>query len=97
MFREFDILDIRVGAGPTSSLLWILQEWLALVLSLGSVRLYRIILPFTWILSPLKYLDLLLMRHPAATVIASGHFIEIQKPLAAAGRAERGDGPGSET
>jgi SAM-dependent methyltransferase len=93
LFQAFDILDLRVGAGPTSSLLWIVQEWLALVLSFGSIRLYRILLPLMWILSPLKYLDILLARHPAATVIASGHFIEVRKRNPAAVQGERGAAP----
>lgn len=76
----FEVLEVRVGAGPTSGLLWILQEWLALVLSLGSARLYRLIMPLTWILSPLKYFDLILARHPSAAVIASGFQIEARKP-----------------
>ncbi len=93
LFQGFEILDVRVGAGPTSGLLWILQEWLALALSFGSVRLYRIFLPLTWILSPLKYLDILLLRHPAATVIASGHFIEVRKASTAAAQGEPGVAP----
>jgi SAM-dependent methyltransferase len=80
-FGQFDVLGVRVGAGPTSALLWVLQEWLALVLSLGSRRLYRVILPVMWILSPLKVIDLLLARHPNAAVIASGFVIEARKPL----------------
>lgn len=79
LFADFEVVQLQVGAGPTSGLLWILQEWLALVLSFGSMRLYRLLVPCTWVLSPLKYLDLLLARHPAATVIASGHFIEARK------------------
>jgi SAM-dependent methyltransferase len=82
LFAEFEVLNVAVGAGPTSGLLWILQEWLALVLSFGSVRLYRLLVPCTWVLSPLKFLDVLLSRHPAATVIASGHFIEARKAIA---------------
>jgi SAM-dependent methyltransferase len=93
LFREFEILDLRVGSGPTSGLLWIAQEWLAMVLSLGSMRLYRVLLPLTWILSPLKYLDVLLMRHPAATAIASGHFIEVRKPAPERIQKERETGP----
>jgi len=85
LFAEFEILNVAVGAGPTSGLVWILQEWLALVLSFGSVRLYRLLVPCTWVLSPLKFLDVLLSRHPAATVIASGHIIEARKANASAG------------
>ncbi|HEV2973153.1 MAG TPA: methyltransferase domain-containing protein [Pirellulales bacterium] len=80
LFRDFEIVSLRPGAGPTSGMLWILQEWLALVFSFGSQRLYRLLMPLTWILSPLKYLDVLLIHHPAASVIASGFLIEARKP-----------------
>ena len=80
LFREFEIINVRPGGGPTSGMLWVLQEWLALMLSCGSERLYRLILPLTWLLSPLKYLDFLLLRHPAAAVIASAYVIEARKP-----------------
>ncbi|MEV6928614.1 class I SAM-dependent methyltransferase [Dactylosporangium sp. NPDC051485] len=79
-FGAFEVLGVRVGAGPTSGMLWVLQEWLAMVLSLGSRRLYRVILPLTWLLSPLKLLDLLLVHHPMAAQAASGFVIEVRKP-----------------
>jgi len=79
-FPQFEVLSVKVGAGPTSGMLWTLQEWLAMLLSFGSMRLYRAILPLTWILSPLKLLDLLLAHHPAAAVTASGFVIEVRKP-----------------
>ena len=79
-FHGFEVLSVRVGAGPTSGLIWVLQEWLAMVLSFGSARVYRALAPLTWILSPFKLLDLLLVRHPAASVIASGFVIEVRKP-----------------
>jgi SAM-dependent methyltransferase len=79
-FEGFEVLSVGVGSGPTSGLLWVFQEWLAMVLSFGSMRLYRMLVPLTWILSPLKLIDLLLARHPAAHVIASGFFIEVRKP-----------------
>ena len=79
-FPQFEVLSVKVGAGPTSGMLWTLQEWLAMLLSFGSMRLYRAILPLTWILSPLKVLDLLLAHHPAAAVTASGFVIEVRKP-----------------
>ena len=81
LFRDFEILDIRVGAGPTSALLWVLQEWLALALSFGSRRLYRVLAPLMWVLSPLKVLDYLLARHPEASVVASGFVVEARKPV----------------
>jgi SAM-dependent methyltransferase len=81
LFREFEMLSLRAGAGPTSAMLWVLQEWIALTLSFGSQRLYRLLMPLTWILSPIKLIDLLLVHHPAASVIASGFVIEARKPV----------------
>ncbi|GAA3798865.1 hypothetical protein GCM10022226_17830 [Sphaerisporangium flaviroseum] len=80
LFHRFEVLSVRVGAGPTSALLWVFQEWLALVLSFGSRRLYRAILPLMWLLSPLKILDVLLARHADAVAVASGFVIEVRKP-----------------
>jgi len=84
LFGDFETISVRVGAGPTSSLLWVLQEWLALVLSLGSRRLYRMLVPLMWLLSPLKLLDAVLARHCEAGVLASGFVIEARKPSGAA-------------
>jgi SAM-dependent methyltransferase len=80
-FRQFEVTSVRVGAGPTSALVWVLQEWLALLLSFGSRRLYRLVQPLTWILSPLKLLDLLMARHRNASVVASGFVIQARKPV----------------
>lgn len=96
-FEGFEVLSVEVGAGPTSGLLWVFQEWLAMVLSFGSMRLYRALVPLTWILSPLKLLDLLLARHPAAHAIASGFVIEVRKPLKASDEATDADGGGTST
>lgn len=82
LFADFECEETRIGAGPTSGMLWILQEWLALLFSFGSRRLYRLLMPCLWILSPLKYLDLLLAHHPEAQVIASAFVIEARKPAA---------------
>jgi SAM-dependent methyltransferase len=76
LFRDFEIISTGVSAGPTSGMLWILQEWLALLFSFGSRRLYRVLMPLMWFLSPLKYVDVLLAHHPNAAVIASALFIE---------------------
>lgn len=74
LFRDFDIHWIT-PSGPTSGMLWLLQEWLAMVLSLGSLKLYRMLVPIMWVLSPLKYMDVLLRHHPAAGQITSGFFL----------------------
>lgn len=77
IFRDFEHQIIKVGGGPTSALIWTLQEWLAMTLSLGSMRL-----PLTWLLSPLKLFDFFLQRHPAASVAASGFYLQARKPRA---------------
>ena len=79
LFAAFADCHTRVAGGPTSGLIWTLQEWIAIAASFGSERLYRVLLPLTWALSPLKYLDAVLIKHPAAHTIASGFAIEATK------------------
>ncbi len=81
LFCDFEIDAIR-AVGPTSGFVWVLQEWIALLLSFNSLALYRFIYPLTFILSPLKYLDVLLDRHPARDRIATGSYVFARKPLA---------------
>lgn len=54
-------------SGPASAFLWCFQEMCALILSLGSKRLYFV---FFWLLVmltwPIKFLDILLVKHPEA-------------------------------
>ncbi len=80
LFRDFEHQLVTVGGGPTSALIWTLQEWLAMTLSFGSMRLYRALQPVFWLLSPLKLFDFFLSRHPAAKVAASGFYLEARKP-----------------
>jgi SAM-dependent methyltransferase len=80
LFEAFTDRRTWVAGGPTSGLVWTLQEWIAIAASFGSERLYRALVPLTWVLSPLKYLDAVLIKHPAAHTIASGFAIEATKP-----------------
>lgn len=69
---NFVELESGVGGGPTSSLVWILTEWLALLLSLRIITLYKILFfVFTLILWPIKFIDIFLIGHPMAKNIAS--------------------------
>lgn len=79
LFSAFEVEDVSVDAGPTSAMLWVVQEWCALALSMGNARLYRMLLPLTWVTSPLKHLDVLLARHPEARVLASAFAITARK------------------
>lgn len=75
-FREEEII---VGGGPTSGFLWIFQEWIAILLSFGSKRLYMVIYFLAMLLTfPLKFLDIILKYHPMAKNISPG-FIYIGK------------------
>ncbi len=68
----FDTEDLIVCAGPTSALVGILIEWLAMVLSFGIQPLYRVLaMGLLLVVSPLKLFDLLLTHHPEAKRIAS--------------------------
>jgi SAM-dependent methyltransferase len=80
LFGDFVECQVWPAGGPTSALLWTLQEWIAIAGSFGSERLYRAIVPFTWVLSPLKYIDSILLKHPSAHVISSGFVIQATKP-----------------
>jgi len=80
LFRNFEIIELGVGGGPTSGLLWVLQEWLAIFLSFGSRRLHLLLYLFFMLLTfPIKYLDFFLTRHPLSKNIASGFYIIAKK------------------
>jgi SAM-dependent methyltransferase len=80
LFAKFDIEEIEC-AGPTSGMLWTLQEWIAISLSFGSKKLHTVIwlgaMLLTW---PFKYLDFFLRHHPMAENISSGFSIKASKP-----------------
>ncbi len=78
LFTNFEI-DLVHSVGPTSGLLWVLQEWLAMFFSFGSVRLYKILIPLTWIFSPIKYLDFIMRHHTASSTISTGFFFVARK------------------
>ena len=75
-------IDSLWSPGPTSALLWILQEWLATLLSFGSRRINRlvhlVIMLFTW---PIKFLDVFMRLLPGADHIAVGYAVEARKPV----------------
>lgn len=72
-FSDFDEVEIFVGAGPTSGLLWVFQEWLSILLSFGSRTLHDILfLALMVATSPIKLLDLFMVKLPYAENIASG-------------------------
>ncbi len=79
LFKDFTIIKIKNGGGPTSGLLWIFQEWIAILLSFGLKPIYIFIHCIMMILTfPIKFLDSILVYHPMAKNISSS-FIFIGK------------------
>jgi len=80
LFKDFEIVELIPIGGPTSSLLWIFQEWLALFLSFGIKRIYKVLYFIIMILTfPVKFIDVILLNHPMAKNIASSFLIIARK------------------
>lgn len=74
--HSFRVDASGVAVGPASALAWILAEFLALFVSVRSRKLYKLArLGTTFIAWPVKFLDVVLDRHPMAHVIASGVWV----------------------
>jgi SAM-dependent methyltransferase len=70
-----------VALGPASAMAWIGSEFLALLFSFQSARVYRLARHLTgWLSLPVKFADLWLERHPMAYTIASGVWATARLP-----------------
>jgi len=79
LHKDFESIEVKPFSGPTSGMLWIFQEWVAILFSFGSKKLHMLIyLVMLVITFPIKFLDYFLINHPMASNIASG-FIYIGK------------------
>jgi len=78
----FTNVQVEIEAGPTSALLWFLQEYLSLLLGGWNSVVFRLVwwslLP---LLAPLKLLDLLTARMPGADRLASSFFCVARKSI----------------
>lgn len=72
LHRDFDEVESGVLSGPMSAWLWVTQEFIASVLSLGIPAIRHLLticlMLVTW---PLKYLDVFFLRLPTAQNLAS--------------------------
>lgn len=76
LFSDFAEVEITVSPGPTLGMLWVVQEWLAVLLSFGSKTVHDALLMALMVLTfPIKFLDEILVYHPNAQNLASGFFI----------------------
>jgi SAM-dependent methyltransferase len=78
LFRDFQKVDSGVCVGPSSTLAWILREYLSLLVGEGKIRSVASQL-FGWLTFWVKYLDIWLAGHPQAHVIASGLYFAGRK------------------
>jgi SAM-dependent methyltransferase len=79
-FKIFRQTTVEIGAGPTSGMLWVIQEWLAIMFSFGSRTIHDVILLFLYgLTAPIKLADILLVHFPNAEKIASGFLITGKK------------------
>jgi SAM-dependent methyltransferase len=80
LFKDFSVLEVRNSGGPTSALLWVAQEYFAILFSFGWRPLHRALYLAALVLtSPLKFLDALLRDHPMSKNIASGFVVVARK------------------
>ncbi len=84
LFDQFEIVDSGVALGPSSTLSWVLREYLAILFAFNSPLLYRINERlFSWLTLPVKFLDVFTSRSRFAGQIASSFYIVARKPAAA--------------
>jgi len=77
----FEAVDIGLAGGPTTTLVNVLHEWLAIALSFNVDLLYRLLyLVLMPVLFPFKLLDLILSRHRHAGKIGALYYFHGLKP-----------------
>ncbi len=72
LFKDFKLIDLKCDGGPTSGMLWVIQEWIAILISFGNEYIHTIVLILVMILTfPIKFLDVFLISNPMAKNISS--------------------------
>ncbi|HBP39519.1 MAG: hypothetical protein UR11_C0002G0247 [Candidatus Woesebacteria bacterium GW2011_GWC1_30_29] len=73
LMKNFHEVETGIGIGPASALAWILREFIASFFD--NKFLHRITLFITgWLIFPLKYLDLFLVKKKHAYILASSFY-----------------------
>ena len=77
---KFTIIDYGIGAGPSSTVAWIISEYLAIILSFGQNIIYKYIsMPLMVLCSPIKWFDIIINKYSNADVLASAVWIYAKK------------------
>lgn len=72
LFKDFKLIDLKCAGGPTSGMLWVIQEWVAILISFGNKYIHTIVLILMMILTfPIKFLDIFLINNSLAKNISS--------------------------
>lgn len=75
LLKNFSVTESGVAIGPTSAMLAMLREWLAILLSFNNKTLYQIWTLFFMVLFiPFNWLDFLLARYSYASQIALAYY-----------------------
>lgn len=73
--KDFEEIETRMAVGPTSALLAVFQEWVAIALSFNVKFLKDLIWILVVVLTfPIKFLDLWLIRYTTGESIAGGFY-----------------------
>lgn len=81
LFDGFNVIEVGVALGPSSTLSWVLREYLSILFSFNNAHLYKINeRVFSWLTQPIKYLDLITARSRFAPQIASSFYIIAERP-----------------
>lgn len=77
----YEIVRLEPRSGPTSAVIWVMAEYLALVLSFG-IRRLRALWAAIFLLAffPLKFLDLVLVWLPGSEIVSLGFHAVARKP-----------------
>lgn len=79
-FGRFEVIRAGFSGGPTTTLVNVLHEWLAMALSFNIDFLYRLLfLALIPLLFPFKLLDLVMSRHRHAGKIGSLYYLHGRK------------------
>lgn len=81
LHKQFSIIEAGVYSGPVSALLWITQESIASIFSLGSPFLRNLIyIALVLATFPLKFLDAIVIHLKTSSNVAANFYVIAQKP-----------------
>ena len=75
LMKDFEKRELGVGWGPTYALASILREWIAIIFSFNSKKIYQVLsLIFMFLFAPFNYLDYIFGKFKSANNIAYGFY-----------------------